>query len=209
LAPAPAQAALHGGHTGQASGRPGGQQAGHRAGGADRRSGTALCGAGRAAAAGPAPGLRPAPSVRPLSAGQDKERSAMSSGLNREIHLAARPQGWPTLDTFALVETPIPEPTEGQVLVRNVFMSVDPYMRGRMNAARSYAPPYEVGQVLYGGAVGQVLVSRTPAFAEGDIVLSNNGWREYFVSDGRGLERIAPAVPLSYYLGVLGMPGLT
>jgi NADPH-dependent curcumin reductase CurA len=133
----------------------------------------------------------------------------MSSGLNREIHLAARPQGWPTLDTFALVETPIPEPTEGQVLVRNIFMSVDPYMRGRMNAARSYAPPYAVGQVLYGGAVGQVVASHTPAFAVGDIVLSNNGWREFFVSDGHGLGRIAPAAPLSYYLGVLGMPGLT
>jgi NADPH-dependent curcumin reductase CurA len=133
----------------------------------------------------------------------------MSSGLNREIHLVARPQGWPTLDTFALVEMPIPAPTEGQVLVRNIFMSVDPYMRGRMNAARSYAPPYEVGQVLYGGAVGQVVASHTPAFAVGDIVLSNNGWREFFVSDGHGLGRIAPAAPLSYYLGVLGMPGLT
>ena len=84
----------------------------------------------------------------------------MSNGLNQEIHLAARPQGWPTLDTFALIEMPIPEPTEGQVLVRNIFMSVDPYMRGRMNAARSYALPYEVGQVLYGGAVGQVLAAR-------------------------------------------------
>ena len=84
----------------------------------------------------------------------------MSSGFNREIHLAARPQGWPTLDTFALVETPIPEPTEGQVLVRNIFMSVDPYMRGCMNAARSYGPPYEVGQVMYGGAVGQVIAAR-------------------------------------------------
>jgi NADPH-dependent curcumin reductase len=78
-----------------------------------------------------------------------------------------------------------------------------------MNATRSYAPPYEVGHVLYGGAVGQVVASRTPAFTEGDIVLSNKGWREYFVSDGRGLERIAPAAPLSYYLGVLGMPGMT
>jgi NADPH-dependent curcumin reductase CurA len=133
----------------------------------------------------------------------------MSSGLNREIHLVARPQGWPTLDTFALVEMPIPEPTEGQVLVRNIFMSVDPYMRGRMNAVRSYATPYEVGQVLYGGAVGQVVGSHTPAFAVGDIVLSNNGWREFFVSDGHGLGRIAPAAPLSYYLGVLGMPGMT
>jgi N-terminal domain of oxidoreductase len=74
---------------------------------------------------------------------------------------------------------------------------------------RSYAPPYEVGQVLYGGAVGQVVAARTPAFAVGDIVLSNNDWREYFVSDGSGLERIAPVVPPSYYLGVLGMPGLS
>src|SRR5439155_9944297 len=133
------------------------------------------------AAAGPAPGLRPAHSVRPISAWQDKERSAMSRGLNREIHLAAHPQGWPTLDTFALVETPIPEPPDGQVLVRNVFMSVDPYMRGRMNAARSYAPPYEVGQALYAGAVGQVVASRPPAFPVRHIVLSNNGWPACFV----------------------------
>jgi NADPH-dependent curcumin reductase CurA len=117
----------------------------------------------------------------------------MSSGLNREIHPAARPQGWPTLDTFALIETPIPEPTEGQVLVRNVFMSVDPYMRGRMNAVRSYAPPYEVGQVLYGGAVGQVVAARTPAFTEGDIVLSNNGWREFAGPPGVRAHTFIPA----------------
>jgi NADPH-dependent curcumin reductase CurA len=133
----------------------------------------------------------------------------MADQINREIHLASRPQGRPSPDTFRLVETPLPQPAEGQVLVRNLYMSVDPYMRGRMNAARSYAPPYEVGQVLYGGAIGRVVTSRTPALAAGDVVLSGRGWREYFVSAGSDLERIEPRAPLSYYLGVLGMPGMT
>ncbi len=133
----------------------------------------------------------------------------MTQQINREIHLASRPRGWPTLDNFRLVETPMPEPAEGQVLVRNLYMSVDPYMRGRMNAARSYAPPYEVGRVMYGGAVGRVVASRTPSLSVGDVVLSGKGWREYFVSDGSNLERIEPRAPLSYYLGVLGMPGMT
>jgi NADPH-dependent curcumin reductase CurA len=133
----------------------------------------------------------------------------MADQINREIHLASRPQGWPWPANFRLVETPLPEAAEGQVLVRNVYMSVDPYMRGRMNARRSYAEPYEVGHAMYGGAIGRVLVSRTPVLAVGDVVLSNWGWREYFVSDGSDLERIEPQAPLSYYLGVLGMPGLT
>jgi NADPH-dependent curcumin reductase CurA len=133
----------------------------------------------------------------------------MNQQINREIHLASRPRGWPTPDDFRLVETPLPEPAEGQALVRNLYMSVDPYMRGRMNAARSYAPPYEVGQVMYGGAVGRVVASRAPSLSLGDVVLSGKGWREYFVSDGSDLERIEPQAPLSYYLGVLGMPGMT
>jgi len=134
----------------------------------------------------------------------------MSQTVNHEIHLVARPQGWPTLDDFQLVETPLPAPAEGQALVRNVYMSVDPYMRGRMNDVKSYTPPFALHKVMQGGAIGTVVASRAPALPEGAVVLSNAGWREYFVSDGRGLERIEhPAVPLSAYLGVLGMPGMT
>lgn len=133
----------------------------------------------------------------------------MSDSVNQEIHLIARPRGWPTPADFTLIETAIPEPADGQALVRNVYMSVDPYMRGRMNAARSYAPPYALEQVMCGGAVGRVIASRAPGFAEGDIVLSGNGWRTHFVSDGSALERVEAVAPLSYYLGVLGMPGMT
>jgi len=134
----------------------------------------------------------------------------MSQTVNHEIHLVARPQGWPAPDDFQLVETPLPEPAEGQALVRNVFMSVDPYMRGRMNDVKSYTPPFALNKVMQGGAIGTVVTSRTPALPEGAVVLSNAGWREYFVSDGRGLERIEqPTAPLSAYLGVLGMPGMT
>jgi len=137
-------------------------------------------------------------------------QSTIGSGVQHEVHLARRPHGWPTLDDFAVVEAPIPEPAEGQALVRNVFMSVDPYMRGRMNDVKSYTPPFQLGKVLQGGAIGYVVSSRSSTLKEGDVVSSNNGWREYFVSDGRGLRTISPVTaPLSAYLGTLGMPGLT
>lgn len=133
----------------------------------------------------------------------------MSTEVSREVHLAARPRGVPTAADFRLVEVPMPLPAEGQALVRNVFMSVDPYMRGRMNDGPSYAASFGLNEVMTGGAVGQVVASRTPALAVGDIVLSGNGWREYFAADAATLERIEPTAPLSYYLGALGMPGLT
>jgi len=136
-------------------------------------------------------------------------QSTIGSGVQHEVHLARRPHGWPTLDDFAVVEAPIPEPAEGQALVRNVFMSVDPYMRGRMNDVKSYTPPFQLGKVLQGGAIGYVVSSRSSTLKEGDVVSSNNGWREYFVSDGRGLRTITVTAPLSAYLGTLGMPGLT
>lgn len=134
----------------------------------------------------------------------------MGTVNSREVRLAARPDGWPKPSDFALAEVTVPEPIEGQVRVRNLYMSVDPYMRGRMNPVPSYAPPYEIGQPLYGGALGQVEQSKHPSFQAGDYVSNQHGWREWFLSDGSGLSKVEPAdVPLSAYLGVLGMPGLT
>ena len=130
--------------------------------------------------------------------------------LSREIHLRRRPAGMPVEDDFALATVPIPELRPGEVLVRNIYMSVDPYMRGRMNAGKSYTPPFQIGEPLTGGAVGQVVAALKGRFQVGDYVTSMLGWREYFVSDGRGLTQFDPRVaPIQAYLGVLGMPGLT
>ena len=129
---------------------------------------------------------------------------------SREIHLAARPTGEPVATDFALVEVELPEPGPGQVLVRNLAMSVDPYMRGRMNDVKSYVPPFQVGQVLDGGAVGEVVTSDDPALAPGDVVLHGLGWRELAVGPARAFTRVDACVAApSAYLGVLGMPGLT
>lgn len=128
----------------------------------------------------------------------------------REFHLRRRPAGLPTAEDFAVVRRTLPEPGPGQVRVRNLYLSVDPYMRGRMSEAKSYAPPYQIGAPLDGGAVGRVEASAHPRFTVGDLVLSMQGWREGFLSDGRGLDRIDPALaPPRAFLGVLGMPGLT
>ncbi|MBT2383597.1 NADP-dependent oxidoreductase [Streptomyces sp. ISL-11] len=128
----------------------------------------------------------------------------------REWHLVARPHGWPKPEDFALRETEISEPGEGQILVRNIHLSVDPYMRGRMNDAKSYLPPYELDQPMLGGAVGEVVSSRSDAFRPGDHVLHGLGWREYALLDAKGAVKVDENVaPLSTYLGVLGMPGLT
>jgi NADPH-dependent curcumin reductase CurA len=129
--------------------------------------------------------------------------------VNREIRLASRPAGLPDASNFQLAETPIPEPGEGQALVRNVYMSVDPYMRGRMNDVQSYVPPFKVGEPLQGGAIGQVVRSNDPSLAEGDFVNSIYGWREYCAAPARHFTKIDAKVPLSWYLGILGMPGLT
>jgi NADPH-dependent curcumin reductase CurA len=129
---------------------------------------------------------------------------------SREIHLASRPHGVPSPSDFALVDVDVPDPAEGQVLIRNAYVSVDPYMRGRMNDAKSYVPPFQVGEVLDGGAVGQVVASRNESFPEGAWVVHRLGWREVALSDGSGLQLFDPALaPLSASLGVLGMPGLT
>jgi len=128
----------------------------------------------------------------------------------REIRLASRPRGAPAPENFELAEVPLPEPAEGEVLVRNSYLSVDPYMRGRMRDVKSYIPPFRVGEVLEGGAVGQVIASRRDELREGAWVQSLQGWREHYVSKGDGLLPVDPALaPVSTALGVLGMPGLT
>jgi NADPH-dependent curcumin reductase CurA len=131
--------------------------------------------------------------------------------MPRQIVLASRPVGWPTPDNFRLTETGRPELKEGQVRVRNQFMSVDPYMRGRMNDVKSYVPPFQIGEPLEGGAVGTVIESRSPDLAEGDLVLHMQGWRDEAVLDTSHAQKL-PAiegVSPSAYLGVLGMPALT
>jgi NADPH-dependent curcumin reductase CurA len=134
----------------------------------------------------------------------------MSKRLSREIRLASRPRGVPTPQNFTLASVELGVPGDGEVVIRNLFMSVDPYMRGRMNEGPSYVPPFEIGKPLEGGAVGQVVQSRADGFHEGDVVLSNLGWREYFVAKPQDLRPLNPkAQPLSIYLGTLGMPGLT
>jgi NADPH-dependent curcumin reductase CurA len=129
---------------------------------------------------------------------------------SREIRLASRPAGRPTAENFSLAQVPVGPPDEGQVLVRNLFMSVDPYMRGRMNDTASYVAPFELGRPLDGGAVGEVVESRAAAFKPGDAVLSNYGWREYVVAPAGALRPVNREIqPLSLYLGALGMPGMT
>ena len=129
---------------------------------------------------------------------------------NRRFVLASRPKGEPTLANFKLVESEIPAAGPGQMLLRSIYLSLDPYMRGRMNAGKSYARPVEIGEVMEGRAVGEVLVSDLSGFKAGDVVFAPIGWQEYAVSDGTGARKIDPALsPLSYALGVLGMPGLT
>ena len=129
----------------------------------------------------------------------------------REWQLAARPHGEPTPDDFRLVETEHPDPRDGQVVVRMLVMSVDPYMRGRMRAGKSYAAAWEVGETMQGGAVGRVVDSRSPDVAVGALVLANAGWRDVAVLDAAHVQVLPdmPDIPPSYYLGVLGMPGLT
>jgi len=129
---------------------------------------------------------------------------------NRRVLLASRPAGWVSEANFKIEDAPLPSPAEGEVLVKNLWLSLDPYMRGRMNEGKSYAARQEIGAVMIGGTVGEVVESRNPKFAKGDQVLGMLGWQQYGVSDGKGLSKVdASRVPLSAYLGVLGMPGVT
>jgi len=130
--------------------------------------------------------------------------------MNKQITLAARPVGFPKESDFKLVESPLPTPGPGQMLVRALYLSVDPYMRGRMSSAKSYAAPVELGGVMTGGVVGQVVESRHPQFAAGEIVEGMFGWQQYAASDGKGVRKVDPKLaPISTALGVLGMPGMT
>jgi NADPH-dependent curcumin reductase CurA len=134
----------------------------------------------------------------------------MQQYTSREIRLASRPVGIPVPANFSVALTTLAPPRDGEVLVRNLFMSVDPYMRGRMNDAKSYVPPFELGKPLDGGAVGEVVESRAAEFQVGDTVTSHRGWREYFLASPEELHPVSREVlPLSVYLGTLGMPGLT
>jgi len=132
------------------------------------------------------------------------------SGINRRIVLAGRPQGRPELNSFRLEEAPIPEPGPGEMRLRTLWLSLDPYMRGRMSDAPSYAAPVAIGGVMIGGTVARVELSRHPAFKAGDLVLSMNGWQDYAVSDGRDVVKLPANAPHpTHALGLLGMPGVT
>lgn len=134
----------------------------------------------------------------------------MSGMESREVRLRRRPRGLPVESDFEIVTTQLAAPGAGELLVQNLFSSVDPYMRGRMVDQRSYVPPFALNEPLSGGAVGRVITSNHERFSAGDIVLSMNGWREGFLSDGKGLRTVdASLVPPQAFLGVLGMPGLT
>jgi hypothetical protein len=134
----------------------------------------------------------------------------MPTPVNRQIVLRSRPVGMPKPADFDLIETPVPQPKDGEVLCRTIYLSLDPYMRGRISGARSYAQSVELGQVIVGGTVGQVLESRCVGLAAGDIVQGYDGWQSHAVSKGTGLRKLDPKqAPISTALGVLGMPGMT
>ena len=136
---------------------------------------------------------------------------SQSNSVNRQLVLASRPQGAPTADNFRLEQQPIPEAAEGELLLRTVYLSLDPYMRGRMSDAPSYAAPVEIGEVMTGGAVSKVVTSRHPDFQEGDWVLGSTGWQDYSVMPGDKVQKLADHIAdhPSLALGVLGMPGFT
>jgi len=130
--------------------------------------------------------------------------------MNKQVLLAARPVGFPKESDFRIVETAVPVPEDGQFLVEIDWLSVDPYMRGRMSEAKSYAEPVKLGEVMTGGTVGRVVQSRHPGFHDGDHVVGQFGWQQYAISNGKGVRKVDPNLaPVTTALGVLGMPGLT
>ena len=134
----------------------------------------------------------------------------MTAAINRQVLLKSRPDGAPGLGNFELVQRPVPEPGDGEVLMRNRYLSLDPYMRGRMSAAKSYAKPVELGEPMVGGTVGEIVASRNAKFVAGDTVLGYGGWQDFAISSGAGLRKLDPAAaPVTAALGVLGMPGMT
>lgn len=134
----------------------------------------------------------------------------MTTPKNTRIVLASRPAGDVRSDNFRLETTAAAQPKDGEILVRVIYLSLDPYMRPRMTETKSYTPAFEIGSALTGGAVGQVVESRNPKFAPGDVVMGMFGWETLSAVDGRGVRKLDPAAaPLTYHLGVLGMPGFT
>ena len=134
----------------------------------------------------------------------------MPRSLNRQILLANRPVGMPKASDFLLNETSIPTPVDGQVLCETLYLSLDPYMRGRMSPSKSYAKPVEINEVMTGGTVGKVIESRDPNLKAGDIVFGYGGWQDYWVHNGKTLKNVDPDIaPISTATGVLGMPGVT
>ena len=129
---------------------------------------------------------------------------------NRRVVLASRPSGWVSEDNFRIESAPLPRPGEGEVLVKNLWLSLDPYMRGRMSEAKSYVKGVDIGEVMVGQTVGEVLESRHPVFQNGDRVLTQSGWQLFANVKGEELSKVREtSAPLSYYLGCLGMPGMT
>jgi len=134
----------------------------------------------------------------------------MAAEMNKQLLLASRPEGMPKPDNFRVAEAPIPALKEGEALLRILYLSLDPYLRGRMSAAKSYAQSVEIGQVMEGGTVAEIVQSRHKDYAKGDLVLSYSGWQTHAVSDGRDLRKLVPAsAPVTTALGILGMPGFT
>jgi len=134
----------------------------------------------------------------------------MSNMISKEVQLAARPDGEPKDSDFQIAEVPVAAPGAGEFLVQNLWMSVDPYMRGRMMDRESYVPPFQIGETMDGGCIGKVIESNNENFAVGDYVNSMNGWRELYVTDGAMVNKIDPAMgPIEANLGTLGMPGMT
>ena len=134
----------------------------------------------------------------------------MTAAINRRFVLASRPEGTPTTANFRLEQQPMPTPKPGEMLLRTLWLSLDPYMRGRMSDAPSYAQPVQVGAVMVGGSVSRVEESQHPDFKRGDLVQSYGGWQDYSISNGAGVVKLDPAMPHpSYAIGVLGMPGFT
>ena len=135
----------------------------------------------------------------------------MTTHIAKQIHMLSRPEGTPSQEHFAIVDVDLPAPAEGQVLVKNHYMSVDPYMRGRMRAQGVYAEPYALNKAMWGGAVGEIVESNAEGLKAGDTVLSGGAWQDKFVADGSTMSKLTPfdKDKLSLYLGTLGMPGMT
>jgi NADPH-dependent curcumin reductase CurA len=130
--------------------------------------------------------------------------------MNRQVRLKSRPSAMPSIDNFDIVDAPMPQVTDGAVLRRTVYLSLDPYMRGRMSDAPSYAPPVQIGQVMCGHTISEVIDSRSPAFRKGDIVTGYDGWQQFAASNGSDLRKLDPnAAPIATAISVLGMPGMT